>query len=38
MSYNRKLYGAAFSSDYFIIKSISKNITGCSIKAIKVDV
>ena len=37
MSYNRKLYGAAFSSDYFLITSISKKITGCSIKAIKVD-
>jgi hypothetical protein len=34
---NLKLYGAAFSSDYFLITSISKKITGCSIKAIKVD-
>ena len=32
-----KLYGTAFSSDYFLITSISKKINGCSIKAIKVD-
>jgi len=34
---NLKLYGAAFSSDVFIIQSISKKVNGCSIKAIKVD-
>ena len=34
---NLKLYGAAFSSDVFMITEISKNVTGCSIKAIKVD-
>ena len=32
-----KLYGTAFSSDMFIIQNISKRISGCSIKAIKVD-
>jgi hypothetical protein len=32
-----KLYGTAFSSDYFLITDISKKINGCSIKAIKVD-
>ena len=34
---NLKLYGTAFSSDVFIIQSISKKVNGCSIKAIKVD-
>lgn len=34
---NLKLYGTAFSSDVFIIQSISKKMNGCSIKAIKVD-
>ena len=34
---NLKLYGAAFSSDVFIVASISKTVSGCSIKAIKVD-
>jgi len=34
---NLKLYGAAFSSDVFIIQNISKKVNGCSIKAIKVD-
>ena len=34
---NLKLYGASYSSDVFIITSISKKVNGCSIKAIKVD-
>jgi hypothetical protein len=34
---NLKLYGTAFSSDFFMITKISKNIDGCSIQAIKVD-
>ena len=34
---NLKLYGTAFSSDYFIVQDISKRPDGCSIKAIKVD-
>ena len=34
---NLKLYGTAYNDDYFIISSISKNVNGCSIKAIKVD-
>jgi hypothetical protein len=34
---NLKLYGTAFSSDYFIVSDISKRPDGCSIKAIKVD-
>ena len=34
---NLKLYGTAFSSDVFIIQSISKSVSGCNIKAIKVD-
>ena len=34
---NLKLYGTAFSSDFFMITKISKSINGCSIQAIKVD-
>ena len=34
---NLKLYGTAFSSDVFIIQSISKKMNSCSITAIKVD-
>ena len=34
---NLKLYGAAFSSDFFIVQDIAKRPDGCSIKAIKVD-
>ena len=34
---NLKLYGTAFSSDVFIIQSISKKVNGCSISALKVD-
>lgn len=34
---NLKLYGSSFSSDVFIVASISKKVNGCSIKAIKVD-
>jgi len=34
---NLKLYGAAFSSDNFIVQDIAKRPDGCSIKAIKVD-
>ena len=34
---NLKLYGAAFSSDNFIVQDIAKRTDSCSIKAIKVD-
>jgi len=34
---NLKLYGTAFSSDYFIVQDIAKRPEGCSIKSIKVD-
>jgi hypothetical protein len=33
---NIKIYGAAMGTDYYIITSISKKPTGCSVKAIKV--
>ena len=34
---NLKLYGTAFSSDFFIVQDIAKRTDSCSIKAIKVD-
>ena len=34
---NLKLYGTAYSNDYFMITKISKRVNGCSITAIKVD-
>ena len=34
---NIQLYGSAMGTNYFIVQDISKTISGCSIKSIKVD-